>query len=158
MRTLRNALGPNINNLWNTRHDEIIQQLVQYYNTSYHNGIRMSPIEMHTNIDKEWRYMRKMTDKLNQVKKQQISNGLWKLRPGDKVMVHLDYGNSSMKFDKRRRQFDETVIFIRYVNGNCLIRMTETNVFSKPIEVPIFFVELLSNMDKQVHDTFNIKC
>jgi len=58
IRTLRNALGPNTNRLWDTRHDSVIQQLVQYYNTTYHNGIRMSLIEMHTDIDKEWCYLR----------------------------------------------------------------------------------------------------
>jgi len=147
----------NTNHLWNTPHDQIVRQLVQYYNTSCHNGFRMSLIEMHTYIDKEWRHILKMTKKPNRVKKQQIRNNLWRLRPGDKVMVHLDYGKPSMKFDKRRRQFDETGIFIRYANGNCLIQMTRTDVFSKLIEVPIFFVEPLPNMDKPIHDTFNIE-
>lgn len=43
MRTLRNASGPNTNHVWNTRQDQTIQQLVQYYNISYHNGIKIRP-------------------------------------------------------------------------------------------------------------------
>jgi len=154
MRTLRDALGPNTNQLWNTHHDNTIQQLVEYYNTTYHSGIKMTPIEMHTDVDKEWRYIRRMTEKLNRAKNEQRLGGLLSLKRGDRVMVHLDHGKTAMSFDKRRRQFDETGVFIRYVNGNCLVQMDRT-VFRTPIEVPIFFVARLPDMRRMIRDTFN---
>ena len=51
MRTLRNAL--NNDSLWDAQHDDIIQQLVYYYNFTYHRIIKMKPIDMHSDIDKE---------------------------------------------------------------------------------------------------------
>jgi len=99
-----------------------------------------------------------MTERLNGVRKLPDSNDLLGLKPGDNVMVHLDYGKTPMMFDKRRRQFDETGVFIKYLNGNCVIQMTRRDVpaFENPIEVPIFFVERLPDMDRIIHDTFNL--
>jgi len=114
----------------------------------------MSPIEMHMDVNKEWWYIRKMTEKLNCVKNQQRLGGLLSLKRGDRVMVHLDYGKTSMTFDKQRRQFDETGTFVEYRGGNCVIQM-DRDVFTKVVEVPIFFVSLVPTMARLVHDTFN---
>ena len=54
MRTLRNAL--NNDSLWDGYHDDIIQQLVFYYNNTTHRATKLKPIEMHVDIEKEWKY------------------------------------------------------------------------------------------------------
>jgi hypothetical protein len=76
IRTLRNALGVDSNHLWDGRHDDIIQQLVDYYNNTYHRSIKMTPLQMHTNIDLEWRYIRKMMEVSDNIKKEQSRFGL----------------------------------------------------------------------------------
>lgn len=74
MRTLRAALSPNTQHYWDGKHDDIIQQLVTYYNHSYYRSIKITPYQMHNNEELEWKYLRKMTEKLNDVKRQQVTH------------------------------------------------------------------------------------
>ena len=133
MRTLRNAL--NNDSLWDGHHDDIIQQLVYYYNFTKHRVTKMSPIDMHTDIDKEWEYIRQKTEELNDAKLKQYQHGLFNYKPGDRIRIHLEYSKTNQLFDKRRRQFDREGTFIQYINGNCLIQLDK----GQKIEVPVYF-------------------
>ena len=133
MRTLRNAL--NDDSLWDGKHDEIIQQLVYYYNFTTHRVIKMKPIDLHCNIDKEWEYIRKKTEELNDVKIKQHYRGLWDYKPGDRLRIHFEYSKTNQLFDKRRRQFDKEGTFIEYVGGNCRIKLDNNSI----VDVPIYF-------------------
>ena len=133
MRTLRNAL--NNDSLWDGHHDDIIQQLVYYYNFTTHRAIKMRPIDLHTNIDKEWEYIRHKTEELNDVKLKQYQEGLYNYKPGDRLRIHFEYSKTNQLFDKRRRQFDKEGTFIEYVNGNCKIELDNGSI----VEVPIYF-------------------
>jgi hypothetical protein len=133
MKTLRNAL--NNDKLWDGNHDDIIQQLAYYYNFTKHRAIGMKPVDMHTNINKEWEYIRMMTERLNDVKRKQYEEGFFDYKPGDKLRIHLEYAKTNKKFDKRRRQFDRKGEFIRYVNGNVLIKLDGGRIE----EVPIYY-------------------
>ena len=141
MRTLRNAL--NDDSLWDGYHDDIIQQLVYYYNFTKHRVTGMKPIDMHTDIEKEWEYIRKMTEELNDVKRKQIANGFHNYKPGDKLKVHLEYAKTSDRFKKRRRQFDVEAEFIGYVNGNCRCKLKSGVLIGDKrvyiVDVPIYY-------------------
>ena len=142
MRTLRNAL--NDDSLWDGNHDEIIQQLVYYYNFSTHKGIKMKPIDMHTDVNKEWEYIRAKTEELNDVKREQMNKGFLNYKPGDKLRLHLEYAKTNESFAKRRRQFDRTGTFIEYINGNCKVKLDKPLVSStgakiSVVEVPIYY-------------------
>ncbi|KAI5535498.1 integrase core domain containing protein family [Trichomonas vaginalis G3] len=135
MRTLRDALGVNGQIYWDGNHDSIIQQLVYYYNNTWHRSINMKPVEMKNDISKEWEYIRKQTERLNDVKREQINSGLMNFKQGDKVLIHLDYGKTDKSMTKRRRRFDTIAEFVRYINGNALVE-----VDNKLIEIPIYFI------------------
>ena len=90
---------------------------------------------MHTDIDKEWEYIRQKTEELNDAKLKQYQHGLFNYKPGDRIRIHLEYSKTNQLFDKRRRQFDREGTFIRYINGNCLIQLDNGH----NIEVPIYF-------------------
>ncbi len=154
MRTLRDALGPRSNHMWNGRNDGVIQQLVGYYNHTWHRTIKMTPHEMHSDLDLEWAYIRKMIEKLNDVKRKQQHDGLYSYREGDRLMIHLDYGKTNLSFEKRRRRFDVTATFIRYQNGNAFVHAN--NPINKDIEVPIFFTSNVLTIanDQMIRDTF----
>ena len=141
MRTLRNAL--NNDSLWDARHDDIIQQLVYYYNFTTHRAIGMKPVDMHGVIDKEWEYIRKMTEELNDVKRKQKINGFYDYKPGDKLKIHLEYTKTTDRFKKRRRQFDVDAEFIGYVNGNCRCKLKEGVMIGDKlvyiVDVPIYY-------------------
>ncbi|KAI5491745.1 hypothetical protein TVAGG3_1014730 [Trichomonas vaginalis G3] len=135
MRTLRDALGVNGQIYWDGNHDSIIQQLVYYYNNTWHRTINMKPVEMKNDISKEWEYIRKQMERLNDVKREQINSGLMNFKQGDKVLIHLDYGKTNKSMTKRRRRFDTIAEFVRYINGNALVA-----VDNKLIEIPIYFI------------------
>ncbi|KAI5526488.1 hypothetical protein TVAGG3_0280100 [Trichomonas vaginalis G3] len=135
MRTLRDALGVNGQIYWDGNHDSIIQQLVYYYNNTWHRTINMKPVEMKNDISKEWEYIRKQMERLNDVKREQINSGLMNFKQGDKVLIHLDYGKTDKSMTKRRRRFDTIAEFVRYINGNVLVE-----VDNKLIEIPIYFI------------------
>ncbi|KAI5510946.1 integrase core domain containing protein family [Trichomonas vaginalis G3] len=135
MRTLRDALGVNGQIYWDGNHDSIIQQLVYYYNNTWHRTINMKPVEMKNDISKEWEYIRKQIERLNDVKCEQINSGLMNFKQGDKVLIHLDYGKTDKSMTKRRRRFDTMAEFVRYINGNVLVE-----VDNKLIEIPIYFI------------------
>ncbi|KAI5508869.1 hypothetical protein TVAGG3_0695250 [Trichomonas vaginalis G3] len=135
MRTLRDALGVNGQIYWDGNHDSIIQQLVYYYNNTWHRTINMKPVEMKNDISKEWEYIRKQMERLNDVKREQINSGLMNFKQGDKVLIHLDYGKTNKSMTKRRRRFDTIAEFVRYINGNALVEVN-----NKLIEIPIYFI------------------
>ncbi|KAI5504607.1 hypothetical protein TVAGG3_0632150 [Trichomonas vaginalis G3] len=135
MRTLRDALGVNGQIYWDGNHDSIIQQLVYYYNNTWHRTINMKPMEMKNDISKEWEYIRKQMERLNDVKREQINSGLMNFKTRDKVLIHLDYGKTDKSMTKRRRRFDTIAEFVRYINGNALVE-----VDNKLIEIPIYFI------------------
>ncbi|KAI5540228.1 hypothetical protein TVAGG3_0033300 [Trichomonas vaginalis G3] len=135
MRTLRDALGVNGQIYWDGNHDSIIQQLVYYYNNTWHRTINMKPMEMKNDISKEWEYIRKQMERLNVVKREQINSGLMNFKQGNKVLIHLDYGKTDKSMTKRRRRFDTIAEFVRYINGNAFIE-----VDNKLIEIPIYFI------------------
>jgi hypothetical protein len=140
MRTLRNGLGNNSSHLWNGRYDKTIQQLVAYYNHTYHRVIKMAPIDMHVDVDLEWKYIREKIVELNGVRKLQREAGLFGYEVGDRLMLHLDYSKTSDRFAKRRRAFDRTGTFVRYVGGNVVVRLDKCG---RVVEVPIFYTKLV---------------
>ena len=133
IRTLRNAM--NDDEMWNGQHDDLVQQLVYYYNFTTHRTIKMKPIDMHNDIDAEWKYIRQKTEELDEVKERQTRKQFFRYKPNDTLKLHLDYSKSPERFSKRRRQFDTEGKFVDYVNGNCAVQMKD----GKIIEVPIYF-------------------
>ena len=133
IRTLRNAM--NDDEMWNGQHDDKVQQLVYYYNFTTHRMIKMKPIDMHNDIEAEWKYIRQKTEELEEVKERQMQNQFFKYKPNDTLKLHLDYSKSPERFSKHRRQFDREGEFVGYENGNCKVQMKD----GKIIEVPIYF-------------------
>ena len=104
----------------------------------------MKPIDMHTDVNKEWEYIRAKTEELNDVKREQLNKGLFNYKPGDKLRLHLEYAKTNESFTKRRRQFDRTGTFIEYINGNCKVKLDKPLVSSTGakifvVEVPIYY-------------------
>jgi hypothetical protein len=123
IRTMRNALGVNSDKYWDGNHDDVIQQLTNYYNNTYHRVIKMTPFQMHKDIELEWEYIRNKTEELNDVKKRQFEAGLKRYKEGDRLLVYLDLSKTPEGFSKRRRNFDRYATFIEYENGNCKVRL-----------------------------------
>ncbi len=156
IRTLRNALGPNTNHLWDGLHDEIIQQLVSYYNNTHHNAINTTPLDMHQDIDKEWAYIRKMTETVNEIKGVQRVDGLKGFTPGTMLMVYLDFDKTNAKHMKRRRTFNYLARFKEYRNGNAVVELEPHIMVGEKrygiIEVPLFHCVKVDNYTETQRD------
>lgn len=154
IRTLRNALGKvrqDEQYIFNggKENDKIIQQLVKYYNNTWHSAIRMTPLEMHTDISKEWAFIRRKTEELNDAKRIQQIYQLNEFRPGEVVRVYLDHSKDGMRYVKRRMNFDTWGIFKGYDHGNGIveIQMRVRDEYNKividsfEVVLPIYFIK-----------------
>lgn len=151
IRTLRNAFGLDNRRLAD---NELMQQMVMYYNNTPHNSLRFknpeynpfedydeyigsglepppkqnkwiyyTPYQMQNDIDLEWKYIRKMRNKLQDINNKLSLKGLLTYKRGNIILIHLDKNKGSKMFDKRRRIFDEIAEFICYQNGNVICRL-----------------------------------
>ena len=144
MRTLRNAFGLNDNRIAD---NELMQQMVNYYNNTPHRSLKFpnrnpntprsgvelrntpnkwiyyTPRQVHYNAELEWEYIRMMNSKLLSIKKQQEFKGLLNYKTGNIILVHLDKGKTIKSFEKRRRVFDDIAEFKCYRNGNVICRL-----------------------------------
>lgn len=180
IRTLRNAFGLNETKLANI---EYMRQMVNYYNKTPHKSLRLrnynydfddtdesevilnknkyiyySPIQFQNDIDLEWKYIRLMRSKLQEIKNKQKLKGLLKYKKGNILLVHTDFAKTKQKFAKRRRVFNEIAEFLTYINGNCVCDLLRYNM--KPIEIPIAFTKKVADnydeLDKDIKLYFDI--
>ena len=168
IRTLRNAAGLSEDVLDN---NDIVQQLVAYYNDTPHNGllinkalgIHYTPREMMNDPDLEWDYIRAMDRKLKDVQKMLSINGFDKYKPGNILIMHLDKGKTNMSFTKVRRNFDELGEFVRYDTGSVMVKWLTSNVKNKNpiIRVPIFYTKKIADsydtIPNNYRKLFNLK-
>lgn len=134
IRTIRDMMGnckkpKNLKQFYN-----LLSQLVVIYNNSYHASIGMKPVEM--TYEMEYEYIKYKMQQYFNVNKQLIKDGLKSFKPGEKVLVYLDYGKTSNKFAKKRGNFINKCTFIQYINGNC-----EVLFQGKKIIVPNYCVK-----------------
>jgi len=167
MRTFRDALGVDAdNNLFEDY--SMVKKLVEYYNKTPHKSLRMygktyTPHEVQSDVDLEWVYIRNKIRKLQEMRHNLMQKGLMRFEPGNILQCALSYGKSGETFNKRRRVFDKLAMFIRYHNGNAVIRILHP-LSHEEIDVPLYrcmylcksFADLLNtSLGKQVENTFN---
>ena len=123
IRTIRNAIG------YRTITEDQLKQIIDYYNNTKHSGTKFTPIEMMEDIDKEYYHIRRCNERLVNVKKRlseglQMFGGDSKLKQGNIVIVHMELGKVSSKFEKKRRIFDRLGVFQEYLHGNVRVKIT----------------------------------
>ena len=140
IRTIRNAAGLNPSVL---RNNEMVQRIVFLYNNSPHNSLLVNdqkrhytPAEMQRDINLEWEYIRAKDKELRQVYKK--LKAFHSYKPGNVLLLHLNWKKTQKRFQKRRMNFENIGIFKEYVNGNALVYVMKLN---KTVEVPLFFTE-----------------
>lgn len=148
IRTIRNAFGLDAYKIADTN---LMRQMVDYYNNTYHNTIKMTPKQMNDDVDLEWRYIRRMDNLLKEVLKLQKSKGLLYYKKGNIIMVHLDYSKTSNKFDKQRRNFNDLAEFIKYKNRNVLCKLLKNN---KIEEIPNIYTKFVAFNIQELSDDY----
>jgi hypothetical protein len=154
VRTIRDAIG--YNDLLDRTQ---IEEIVRYYNYTYHKAIDCAPVEMMNHPEWEWQYIRWCHEKLMHILSQYHNRGLTNYTQGNILLLHLDYSRTSQKFEKRRRHWNKVAIFIRYVRGN----VEAVGIFAgrygpeaKKVIVPIYYTRKVSNdIDELPDGVFN---
>ena len=148
IRTIRNAIG------YRKINDVQLGKIVNYYNNTYHEGIKMTPSEMMQDVEKEWEYIREKDEELKKVLRNQRSKGYLSYKPGNVLLVHTDLSKTEDKHEKRRRRFDRLGVFIEYVNGNG--SAGTLNSFGGNVRVKIYRPVLLSSTTKKHNYVYEI--
>ena len=127
IRTIRNALGLNPYNMDLTAN---IDRVVETYNETPHSSLPLfydetigmkrnyTPMEMSMIPGLEWEYIRMKDQELKEVKDKLTEQRLHQYREGNVLKLYLDRGKTRRRFQKRRLNFEDIGIFIKYHNGN----------------------------------------
>jgi hypothetical protein len=100
---------------------------------------------MTADVDKEWQYIRYCIEKLEIIlQRQQYLQGY---KPGNILLVHLEFGRTPEKFEKPRRYWNRVAEFIGYHHGNVMIRLLSTG---KTVVIPIYYTKFIANDVKSI--------
>ena len=108
----------------------------------------------------EYQYIRWCQQKLNYIINRQELHGLLNYQPGNILLVHLDKGKTSNKFEKRRTFWDRTGEFVEYINGNVRVKLltpVKIATNSNPrtdIVVPIYHTRFLAKNKQSIPEGF----
>ena len=119
---------------------DALNQLMIVHNYAIHSGIGMAPADMHKYVDREWAYIRKMKEKLNDMIRKQMNNGMWDFQEGEWLRMYLDPDKTRDKFHKNKRQFKTWGRFVRYDHGNVVAKVkNETTGKDVEVTIPIYY-------------------
>jgi hypothetical protein len=152
IRTIRLAISNrNIN-------DDQLQQIVEYYNNTYHSSIDCTPLEMMLHPEYEEQYIRFCTQKLINIDKYYNDYDV-----GNILLVHLDFGKTSNSYEKTLQFWNRVVEFIKYQNGNCLVKLLSkqksirnNNVFEIPLYLTKFIATDINSIPDYIKNSYSI--
>lgn len=148
VRTIRDAIG------YQLISGEQLQELVIYYNTTYHRIIKMTPEEMQFNEHKEWAYIRHCDEKLVNVKRNQEFYGLYDYTPGNILLLRVDLSKTSGKHEKNRKYFNRIGKFKNYDYGNVCVRLYNPILIGNnevyDITLPIFYAKKIADDEASI--------
>jgi hypothetical protein len=148
IRTIRDMLGENQNNLFDT---DMVREAVERYNTSPHSSFNyeFTPEQVQMNPDLEEYYIRQQMALLQDVKNLQIEEGFFNYKHGDILLIHLDESKTQKKLTRKRRAFNKLAEFSNYENGNVkckvLVRVDGNIVARNPVVIPIYYTTYVAN-------------
>jgi hypothetical protein len=137
IRTIRDAVGYRIIT------EKQLNQIIYYYNNSYHRSIDCNPQEMQDNPDLEDQYIRWCIEKLNEREEKLYKYGLYSYRPGNILLLYVDESKTPQKQNKTRSYWNKIGEFIAY-EGKSKIRVKLINT-DQVITLPLYYTKFLAN-------------
>ena len=150
IRTFRDAFS---NYKWTSNN---LEQMTWIYNNTPHGsfGNIYSPKQMHEDYEAQGIYIRANKQLLKQQKQKQIDKGLFNYRVGNILLIHLDLSRTPMVFQKKRRNFDHIGEFKRYMNGNVVVKLMNSQLPKNIIEVPIYYTKKIAESYDKLDDEY----
>jgi hypothetical protein len=150
IRNFRNVLT----NPYHFADNDKVQQLVKIYNQTPHAAFKnkYTPIQVQNNPDLEGYFIRQWESELRDVMIEQKRLGIKDYKPGNILEVHIDFGETALKFSKKRRNMNHLATFVEYRNGNVFCKpITMNNEYSRDgIEIPIQFTRKIADNIEQI--------
>jgi hypothetical protein len=168
IRTIRDAIGSNYNDF---NSFENVSKIVDIYNKTPHRSLKIgdryfAPEQVQNNHDLEGFLIRQDQEQLEKVKQEQDIQGLFNYKPGNVLLVHLDYSRTPYSFTKSRRTFNAIAQFLNYEHGNVRVKIlnpfnliddtvtkAETNErfnVKKSVVIPIYYSKFLSTSVRNI--------
>jgi hypothetical protein len=138
IRTIRDAVGYRIIT------EEQFQQIVFYYNNTYHRAIDCTPQEMMDNPEIEDQYIRWCIEKLNRIREKTYRQGLYSYKEGNILLLHLDAGKTPEKYKKIRSYWNGIGVFRGYASQSAVVVQLLDSVTGKNVSVPVYYTKLLA--------------
>ena len=123
IRTIRDGVGQNY---YDFRNYYQVEKVVDFYNETPHLSLKINkaiftPLEVENNPELEGVFIRKNQEVADFVTN--LQKELFDYKPGNILLVHLDFSKTPMKFMKKRRNFNALAEFIEYQHGNVVARV-----------------------------------
>jgi hypothetical protein len=154
IRNFRNVLS----NPYHFADNDKVQQLVKIYNQTPHAAFKnkYTPIQVQNNPDLEGYFIRQWESELRDVMIEQKRLGIKDYKPGNVLEVHIDFGETALKFTKKRRIMNHLATFVEYRNGNVFCKpITMNNKYSRDgIEIPIQFTRKIADNIEQIPSSY----
>jgi hypothetical protein len=151
IRTIRDMLGVK-SNLWlNIEH---ITKLVDDYNHTPHSAFyhMFTPFQVQFTRDLERYFIKENEYRLENINEKQEEAGLRDYKPGNILLIHLDFAKTGSKFTKKRRVFNKFVKFIFYDFGNvkCEVYNIIEDHIKNLIIIPIFYTKYIAESERSI--------
>jgi hypothetical protein len=131
---------------------------VKIYNQTPHAAFKnkYTPIQVQNNPDLEGYFIRQWESELRDVMIEQKRLGIKDYKPGNVLEVHIDFGETALKFTKKRRIMNHLATFVEYRNGNVFCKpITMNNKYSRDgIEIPIQFTRKIADNIEQIPSSY----
>jgi hypothetical protein len=161
IRTIRNAINDRIIN------ERQLQQIIEYYNHTYHKSIDCTPFEMMSDPEHkaEDQYIRYCTAKLLEVKRREQAEGLLDYQFGNVLLLHVDLAKTPQIFSKKRRFWNRIGEFIEYEGGSVHVKLlgaplvvaqqNGNEVHVNEIDLPIQYTSLIAKNKNEIPEYYH---
>jgi hypothetical protein len=154
IRTIRDKVGEN--HMMFDRFD-IVKRAVDEHNNTPHSAFNQefTPKEVQMHKDLEEYYIRENMRRLDEVKVLQFTEGLLFYRPGDILLIHVDFKKTAQKLAKTRKTFNHLATFLGYDHKNIVYQVIyktslKSRIFENPITIPIYYTKFVAESFKEI--------
>ena len=151
IRTIRDRLGVR-ENLW--LDTEYMANLVEDYNHTPHNAFygMFTPFQVQFTRDLERYFIKENEYKLEKINQMQEESNLKDYKPGNILLIHLDFAKTASIFVKKRRTFNKLAKFISYDFGNvkCYVYNVIEQHIKNLVTIPIYYTKYLAENERSI--------
>jgi hypothetical protein len=116
----------------------------------------LTPFQVQFTPDFKRYFIKESEYKLELINQKQDKLGLKDYKPGNILLIHLDFSKTANRFTKKRRNFNKLARFISYEFGNvkCFVYNVEKQI-KNPITIPIYYTKYVAENEESIPKNYN---